>query len=427
MKKYLKNLPQEIKYLINAAQKVSGETKMPAYLVGGFVRDLILGVKNFDLDITVEGSGILFADKLANQLKAKLNIHERFGTATLILKNGTKIDVATTRKERYSTCAALPIVTFGLLNEDLLRRDFTINAMALRIARGKKQQLTDPFGGKEDLNKKCIRVLHDLSFQDDPTRILRAIRFEQRYNFKIEPKTLKLLKEAVALGLLFKPNAHRLRDDLISMLKENNPAKQIKRLVSLAGLSFISRKLKPGKTTYNLFKAIGNEVAWFEKNFPTRRKLDIWLIYFIALLKPLGKAEIKRIIQKLGLRKGEEKRALDYCQMSKKLIRRLSQKGLTAAQIFSLLEPLSYEAIILLNATSKNNNLKQYISDFIEIYNGMQIYVSGKDLHGLGIMPGPVYQKIFAKVLTAKLNGKVATYQDELVLIKGLIRQKGND
>ncbi|MDD5097532.1 MAG: hypothetical protein PHU59_03480, partial [Candidatus Omnitrophica bacterium] len=92
MKKYLKNLPQEIKYLINAAQKVSGETKMPAYLVGGFVRDLILGVKNFDLDITVEGSGILFADKLANQLKAKLNIHERFGTATLILKNGTKID-----------------------------------------------------------------------------------------------------------------------------------------------------------------------------------------------------------------------------------------------------------------------------------------------------------------------------------------------
>ncbi|MCG2714439.1 MAG: hypothetical protein L6308_06350 [Candidatus Omnitrophica bacterium] len=424
MREYLKKLPKEIKSLISIAGKVSQETKMPAYLVGGFVRDLILGVKNFDLDITVGGSGILFAEKFARRLKSELNIHERFGTATLILKNGTKIDIATTRKERYPNCAALPVVTLGSLSEDLLRRDFTINAMALKIGCDSDQQLVDPSGGKDDLSRKQIRVLHDLSFQDDPTRILRAIRFEQRYNFKIEPSTLKLLNEAVSLSLLSKVSAHRLRDDLILMLKEDNPAKQIKRLMSLASLSFISSKLKPDKSTYGLFKAIGREVSRFKKIFPSNRKLDVWLIYFTALMALLGKAEINKITRSLALRKGEEKRIMSYCQMRKKIISQLSAKDLTAARIFSLLKPLSFEAIILLNATSRNKNLKKHITDFLKIYHGVRLHVSGKDLHSLGIIPGPVYQKIFAKVLTAKLNGRVTTYQDELVLIKKINRSE---
>ncbi len=407
--------------MISQIEKVSQETKMPAYLVGGFVRDLILGVKNFDLDITVQGDGMFFANKLARKLKSGLNIHERFGTATLTLKNGTKIDIATARKERYPYCAALPVVTPGSLREDLKRRDFTINAMALRIALDKEQQLVDPFRGRDDLDRKRIRILHDLSFQDDPTRILRAIRFEQRYNFKIEHKTLKLLNEAVSSGLLFKVNSHRIRNDLVLMLKENNPVKQIKRLVSLVGLSFISSQLKFGKSTFDLFKALGGEISWFEKNFPERRKLDIWLIYFAALMRPLGKAEINKIICKLSLRKGEKKRIISYCQKGMEFISQLSAKDLTAAQIFSLLEPLSYETIILLKASSKNKFLKRYIADFIKIYHGMRLYISGKDLYSLGILPGPVYQKFFSKILTAKLNSGVITYKDELVLIKRLI------
>ena len=407
------------------AEKVSQETKMPAYLVGGFVRDLILGVKNFDLDITVKGNGLLFANILARRLKSELTIHERFGTATLILKNGTKIDIATTRKERYPSCAALPVVTSGSLNEDLFRRDFTINALALRITCGQEQQLVDPFGGKDDLDSKRIRILHGLSFQDDPTRILRAIRFEQRYNFKIEHKTLKLLKQAVSLSLLSRPNIHRLRDDLILMLKEANPAKQIKRLFSLAGLSFISSSLKPDKSTYDLFKALGEEISWFRKVSPGSKKLNLWLIYFFALIKPLGKEKINKLICRLALQKKEAQEIASYCRVSKKLIRQLSEKNLCAAQIFFLLKPLSFEAIILIKATSQNKNLKKHITDFISLYKGIKIYVSGKDLQSLGILPGPVYRKILAKVLTAKLNGKVATYQDELALIKKLTDQKG--
>lgn len=422
MKKYLEKLPVEIKKIISLAADVSRQTRMPAYLVGGFLRDLILGVKNFDLDITVEGSGISFAGKLAERLKSGIIIHERFGTATLILKGGLKVDIATTRKERYPCSASLPVVSSGSLSEDLMRRDFTINAMAVSVACGQGYRLIDPFGGKDDLTAGRIRVLHDLSFKDDPTRVLRAIRFSQRYNFKIEPLTLRLLKQAISSGLLHKPNAHRMRDDLILMLKEDNPAKQIKRLYAIAGLSFISKKLKPAKPTYDLFKAIGKEASWFAKNFPSRRQLDIWLIYFAALLKPLGLAEIKKITRRLGLRKGEEKRIISYCQMSEKLISCLSKEAVRPSQIFSLLEPLSYETIILLAATSPNHYLKRHIADFLEVYNGMRLYVSGNDLHGLGVLPGPEYQKIFSRVLTAKLNGKVATRQDELALIRKLIK-----
>lgn len=422
MKKYLEKLPVEIKKIISLAADVSRQTGMPVYLVGGFLRDLILGVKNFDLDITVEGSGIVFAEELAKRLKTKIITHERFGTATLVLRGRLKVDIATARKERYPCCASLPVVSSGSLSEDLMRRDFTINAMAMSVACGQGYRLIDPFGGKDDLAAGRIRILHDLSFKDDPTRVLRAIRFAQRYNFKIEPLTLRLLKEAVSLGLLHKVNAHRMRDDLILILKEDNPLKQIKRLYAIAGLSFISKKLKPGKSTYDLFKAIGKEVFWFTKNFPDRRQPDIWLIYFAALLKPLGLAEIKKITRKLGLRKGEEKRIISYCQMGKKIISCLSKKDVRPSQIFSLLEPLSYETIILLAASSRNKHFKRHIADFLEIYNGMRLYVSGHDLHGLGVLPGPEYQKIFARVLTAKLNGKVATRQDELVLIRKLIK-----
>jgi len=423
MRKYFKKLPLELKKIIRLAAEVSQETAMPVYLVGGFLRDLILGAANFDLDLTVEGSGIVFARKLAKKLKSGIKIHERFGTAVLTLDNRLKVDIATTRKEKYPSCACLPAVSSGSLKEDLLRRDFTINAMAVSIAGGDEQKLIDPFGGKEDLKSGSIRILHDLSFQDDPTRVLRAIRFEQRFDFKIEPGTLALLKEAIGAGLLNKAHAHRMRDDLVLMLKEKNPLRQIRRLSDLGGLSFLSDKLRFGKSARDLFKAIDREICWFAKNYSARRRPDAWLIYFTALVKPLSLSQVKLIIDKLGLPKGEEKRIIGYCRESRKLILSLSRKGIRPARIFSLLEPLSYEEIVLLRASSQNKYLREYIADFLGIYNGMRLYVSGRDLQGLGILPGPGYQKILAQVLAAKLNGEVKTSRGELAMIKRLIKK----
>jgi len=422
MRQYLKNLHQQVKRLIALAKKVSAETKMPAYLVGGFPRDLILGVKDWDLDITVEGNGIKFAQALAGKLKCRLIKHERFATATLILGHHLKVDIATTRKEIYPVSACLPQVSPGTLKEDLFRRDFTINAMAVSLSGKMGRKLIDSYCGREDLKAGKIRILHSLSFKDDPTRILRAIRFKQRYNFKIEPKTLILLKEAIKLGLLNKVHPHRTRDELVRMLKEKNPSAQLKHLDGLGGLSFISDKLRPDKHTYALLKSINKEIIWFMQNFPFHGNFEAWLVYFSALLKPLTPPQSKKIIRRLGLSKQEEKKILSCRKINPILIKRLKSKHIKPSEIFKLLKPFSYEAIILLRSACRDKVFKKNIADFLKIYNCVRLCISGDDLYRLGVLPGPRYQKILNKVLAARLNGRVKNRQDELALIGKIIK-----
>ena len=422
MEKYLKKLPVELQDLISLAAEVSEAKKMRAFLVGGFVRDLILGAKNLDLDILVEGEGIKFAEDLASRLQGNLIRHKRFNTATVTLGHNLKIDVATAREEIYPVPASLPLVTSGRVKDDLKRRDFSINAMAISINKDDYGKLVDFFNGRRDLRDKKIRALHSLSFIDDPTRILRAIRFEQRFNFKISPETLKILKEASRLKMLEKVQPQRLRDELILILKEDDPISQIKRIQKLVGLSFIHPHLKASENILDLLRSSRKQISWFRKNFSERRHLDVWLIYFMALLNESNLDVIKSIFSAFVFRKGEEKRIISYKKISKKLIQELSQKDLKPSRIFYLLDPVSYEVILLLKAKYKNNNFNRYIEDFLEIYNFMRVHVTGHDLYRLGFEPGPYYQKIFTKVLKAKLNGIVKTKEEELSLINKLFK-----
>lgn len=424
MLKLLNKLPKELKDLISLAGDIASQHNTSAYLVGGFVRDLILGADNLDLDIVVERDGINFAQDFAEALKAKLICHRRFCTATVIRNHNLKIDFATARKEIYPQPASLPVVTPGTLRDDLARRDFSINAMAINISKGGLGKLIDFFNGEGDLVNKKIRVLHNLSFIDDPTRILRAIRFATRYNFSIEPKTFKLLKQAVKRKMLERVQPQRLRDELILILKENRPIKSLKRIEELAGFGFISAHLNVSRATDKLLSSIESEINWFKRNYFRRRLIDTWLIYFIGLINQLKINEIEAICKKFVFRKGEEKRILSYKRLNQKFILELSKAKIKPAKIFKLLEPLSYEVIILIKAKYKNRNLQRHIEDFFEIYNGMCILVSGDDLHRLGVTPGPYYQKIFAKVLKAKLEGKVKTKEEELALIGKLIKNR---
>jgi len=420
MKKYLEKIPEELKSLINKVRDTASRENLKAYLVGGFVRDLILGVKNLDLDVVVEGDGIKFAETLGRLLNAKVTAHKQFGTATLFISPSLKIDFSTARSEFYPKPAHLPVVTPGLLKEDLYRRDFTINAMAVDLTDGK---LVDYFGGEDDLRNKIIRVLHDLSFIDDPTRILRGVRFEQRYGLKIEARTLSLLKRAVKEEMLERVHPHRTRDELVLILKERNAIKNIRRLDKLAGFGFVSDKIKVSGQIISLLKSIEKEIVWFNKIDPVRRELDCWLIYLMGLLENLDAGTIRNICVKLGLRKGEEKRLLSYKHAKLKAVKELSSPKIKPSRIFALLEPLSYEEIIALKASQDNPVFSQNIKNFLEIYNGMRIFVCGEDLHCLGLSPGPRYQKIFAQVLNAKLNGKVISKNEEISLIKGLLKK----
>ncbi|MCX5709588.1 MAG: hypothetical protein NT088_02520 [Candidatus Omnitrophica bacterium] len=423
MKKYLEGLPKKIRELVYLAKDLAAYRRMPAYLVGGFVRDLILGVRNFDLDIVVVGDGIKFAEYFARALKAKLIRHKRFGTATVVLKPGLKIDIATARSEIYPLPAHLPVVKPGSLEDDLFRRDFTINAMAISLAENDFGRLIDCYGGVGDLKNKTIRVLHALSFIDDPTRIIRAIRFEQRFGFKLDAGTLKLLKEAVRAKMLKIVEPQRLRDDLILVLKEAEPIKEIMRFKELTGFSFIDKHLVAGAKTIGLLRCADKEIKWFIRTHPRRRALDSWLIYFIALTDNLKSPAIKPLVQRFALKRGEEIRILSYKSAQLKIAPALKKKDINPSELFSCLEPLSYEVIILLKAKFGGACLRNNIDKFFLNLNGARISISGDDLRRLGLEPGPHYQKIFKSILNAKLDGKLRTRQDELRLVKNIIRR----
>lgn len=425
MKNYLNHLSKELRELIYLAGEVASKNNMPTYLVGGFVRDLLLGVKNLDLDIVVEGDGIQFAEDFSALLKAKLIRHRRFGTATILPnKPQLKIDIASSRKEFYPEPGCLPVVTSGTLKDDLFRRDFTINAMAVSISRENFGKLLDLFGGKVDLDNRKLRILHNLSFMDDPTRILRAIRFEKRYNFRIEPRTLKLIKEAVKLKMLEKVEPQRIRDELILMLKEKRPIREIRRLQNIAGFNFISPRVAISEKTYELLVSIERQISWFERERRKRRILDTWLIYFMGLLDSLAIRDVKSICKKFAFRKGEEKRISGYKKINRKFILSLNKEKIRPSRIFALFEPLSYEVILLLKARYKNRRIQKYIGEFFKDYNGTRIRISGEDLGRLGIAPSPNYQKIFKKVLNAKLNGRLITKEEEVSLAIRLINSK---
>jgi tRNA nucleotidyltransferase (CCA-adding enzyme) len=418
MEKYLKLLPQEMLDLIYAARDIAENSNIRVYLVGGFVRDLILGVKNFDLDIAVEGDGIKFAETLAEKFNAKIISHKRFGTATITLKAHLKIDIATARKEFYPEPAALPVVNKGSIKDDIFRRDFTINTLAIAINKDNFGQLQDLFKGKSDILKRKVRILHNLSFIDDPTRILRAVRFEKRYDFKIEPDTLKQLKEAVKLKMLFAVEPQRLRDELILMLKEKEPLKALKRLEELAGLGFINPALKLSGKTEKFLGSCQEQVKWFKSKFAQHRHLDSWLVYLAGLLSGLDLDAVRAVCNRFVFRRGEEKRVLEFFLLRDKLLAKLSRPGLRPSSVFHLLEPISYEVIILLKAEAGNKFALANMENFFHAYNGTAISLRGHDLKGLGIAPGPHYQKIFRRVLNAKLNGKVKTAQEELDFVK---------
>jgi len=303
MKDYLNRLPKEFLDLLKLAADIACRHNMPIYLVGGFVRDLILGVENLDSDIVVEGDGIRFAEDFASALKARLIRHRRFGTATIMAKPHLKIDIATARKEYYPEPAHLPVVMGGTLRDDLLRRDFSINAMAINIGCHDFGRLIDFYKGKEDLQNKRIRVLHALSFIDDPTRILRAVRFEKRYDFRIEPATLGLLREAAKLKMLERVEPQRVRDELILTLKEKHPVKEIRRLKDLVGFGFIDKRISVTKRALSFLNSMEREIQWFERNYQQRRPIDIWLVYFLALVDSLSASQVRSICRKFVFRR----------------------------------------------------------------------------------------------------------------------------
>ena len=422
-------LPAGIQHLLHTAGQIGDQFGISAYVVGGFVRDLLLGIPNFDVDIVVEGDGIRFSKALGRQLKATVKVHERFGTASLKLPKqseyapGMTFDIATARTEYYEFPTALPTVEQSSVKKDLYRRDFTINSLAIRLNKH-PGELLDFFGGQRDLKDKVIRTLHSLSFVEDPTRAFRAVRFEQRFGFTISKETRAFIRHAVDMQLFHRLSGHRLGDELIHLFSESQPAYAIRRLRECNLLKFIHSNLPWTTKTQDFFQSIQEILTWHRVEIayePVQR----WLLYAMALFEPLGRNETVKTWKKLGF-PGRQIQMVDhFFQEQQHILRLLFRKQLLPSETYLLLQSWPLEPILFLMAKTQRQESKKHalqrIKEFLTTLRHIKISISGHDLQTLGLRKGPAYRQVLQELLTARLNGTIPTRKKELSLAQTLV------
>jgi tRNA nucleotidyltransferase (CCA-adding enzyme) len=401
-----KYLPPPVLALVKIAGKEASELGQELYLVGGVVRDLLLGRANFDFDLVVEGDAISLARKLAKDSQAKLTVHSHFGTAKLDYP-GFSLDLATARSETYGKPGALPTVKPGSLNDDLIRRDFSINAMALHLNPQRFGELIDLYHGKEDLERCLIRILHPKSFIDDATRILRAIRYEQRLGFKLDAETEKLLRHNVAM--LDTISGDRIRHELELILKEDEPERAIRRAKELGVLSQLHPLLK------------GN--GWLAKTFAKARQIgkrtSLPALYLCLLIYNLTEKANEQFISRLNFSKNSAQ-AMNHTLQIKAELNKLAKPHVKSSDIYQLIHGYSAPAIQANALASESLIASQQLHLYLTKLRYVKPILNGEDLKKMGIPSGPEIGEILSALQKARLDGEVKTRKDEEKLINHL-------
>ncbi|TAJ09326.1 MAG: CBS domain-containing protein [Nitrospirae bacterium] len=411
--------------LLEEAGRLADRLGLSVYTVGGFVRDLLLGIENLDLDLVIEGDGIAFARALAKQEGARVKVHDRFGTALVMLPNGMKVDVATARTEYYEYPTALPTVEQGSIKKDLYRRDFTINTLAIRLNQRLFGELVDFYGGQRDLHERAIRVLHSLSFVEDPTRVFRAIRFEHRFGFRLGKETLALIKGAVKMDLFHRLSGHRLLEELRLLLSELKPQPGLRRLADLDLLRFIHPRLTWSSRLASLVQAVEDALDWYKiaaLDWPEGPAAKPWVVYLMALLEPLPARAVEDTLARLAVPASVAQTVRAGCFTANGILRRLAARPAPGpAQAYHLLVGLSDETLLLVLAKAKTESVKRLVVAFLAVDRRTKPALTGADLKALGLKPGPRYRQILQRLLDARLNGEVRTDEEERALAARLI------
>jgi len=411
-------LPRRINEILQEAGRVAAQHGYRAYAVGGFIRDLVLRRPNLDIDIVVEGEGIVFAKDFAESYDARVRSYKKFGTAVVIFPDGFKIDVATARLEYYEYPAALPTVELSSLKLDLYRRDFTINTLAVELNPGRFGQLIDYFGAQRDFKDKAIRVLHNYSFVEDPTRVLRAIRYEQRLGFRIMKHTSNLIENAVKMKLLVQLSGRRLTNELKLILSEENPIPAIKRMNEYNLLPFLHPDILYGPSLERLLREIGSVLAWYDLSF-IKNGCDPWLVYLLALIDPLSPEGLEEFCIRMEfaprlaslLVEGREK----AISVGKGFYRR---PELRPSEVYHLLEDLSTEWLLFIMAKTQQEETRRAISRYFRDLREVEPKLRGRDLKDMGIPPGPVYRRILNQLLDGQLNGELSSREEEVEFVR---------
>jgi tRNA nucleotidyltransferase (CCA-adding enzyme) len=383
------------------------------YLVGGTVRDILLGEPSFDVDIAVEGDAIGLARTLARQLGGRVRPHEKFGTAVVVHGDGQHVDVVTARTEFYDAPAALPTVEHASIRDDLHRRDFTINAMAASLKGDDFGRLVDPFGGRRDLVAGRVRVLHNLSFIDDPTRIFRAIRYENRYGFLMDEHTARLARGCIEMGLVGDLSSTRLLDELQALLEEGEIEHSVLRLAELGAATAIHPKLAADAEAVRLIRRTRELAATYGLDVPA------WRTGIAALARKVPSDELYDWLERLKMRRRDAEQIAHAVTLAPRLVERLRVESPepAAAEVVALAEPYAPDTPLLALALADLPALHRYFADLREV----RLEVTGSDLAELGLGESPRVGEVLAELRRRKLNGELDGRESELAAARELI------
>jgi tRNA nucleotidyltransferase (CCA-adding enzyme) len=401
-----RRLPEELVKLLHSAGSVAASLGQRVFLVGGVVRDLLLQQPNNDLDLVTEGDPFKLAEELSRQQSGKVMAQSRFNTVKIRWGRWT-VDIAAARSESYSQPGSLPSIhRFCDIHSDLIRRDFAINAMAVYLDPQYFGELIDLYEGREDLKKGLIRVLHNGSFRDDATRIWRAIRYEQRLDFKIEKHTLDLIKRD--LCYLETVSGDRIRGELELCLEEKKPERVLNRANELGVLGKIHSNLKFDNHSCRLFARARGVLEPFS---PPGECYLALLIYNLTL------QDLNGIVTYLKIPRGPARILQETLQIKDELPV-LAESSLTDGEIYNKLHRFHQTAILVNMLVSTSFIVKKHIEIYLEKLQHVKTALSGDDLMEMGINPGPKIKETLELLLESRLDGRVHSRDEEIELLK---------
>ncbi|MBI5839258.1 MAG: CCA tRNA nucleotidyltransferase [Chloroflexi bacterium] len=396
--------------LIRRIADQSAALGMPCCLVGGFVRDVLLKQPLNDFDIVMEGDAIKLGKALVKEFGGRLTTHSKFKTATWFIGDNEFLDLITARSETYTQAGALPTVKPSTVEDDLRRRDFTINAMAMRIDGDHFGELLDPLNGQKDLQAGIIRVLHPRSFVDDPTRMLRAVRYEKRYGFQIEAGTLRQFNDEARL-VLSQLSGERLRHEFDLMFDEEN------------ALSMLARASELG-----LLQPIHSVLAWDEKikarfllfleNRLPVTQLHLWAVWLMSL----SSAEIKSLGKRLDFTAETLKCALAASSIFQSLN---AIPDMRPSQCTEWLDEMPVDAVFAVSKSIPQEKPRKMLDTYLAKWMHIKVHTAGDDLKKRGLPPGPKYKEILRRLRAAWLDGEVESVEQEERLLDILLENKG--
>lgn len=402
---------------INCIAHEAENLKYPLFVVGGFVRDLLLGVPISDIDLVVEGSALELAENYKRKYGGKVVLHTKFDTASIYLhgvnpqEETLTVDIASARREHYQHPGSLPDVSRSVIKEDLNRRDISINAIAIRLDGSYFGELHDELGGIDDLKRGLIRVLHSDSFKDDPTRIFRVLRYSVRYGFVISKETRTYI-HASRHGVS-KLSAQRLRNELNFVLEENDAVIILDKLKKWEILQFIHDKLKLNR------KILKRMISIREEGSVIRRRNIKWAFW----LMDLSRSEIEQIDDRLHFTSHLKNLVLGVAGLNS---HRCDLRYKRPSEITLILDGYTLESIRIMQHLFPKGILHKNLDMYISKWKYLKPITDGCVLRDLGITPGPLYRFILQKLRNAWLDGEINSEAEEQSLLQGIIKKHIN-